>query len=301
MTTMGDAPGRKAPEREIDVSFEFFPPKTEKGRANLEETLTRLDRFDPLYYSITYGAGGSTREPTRALVDRVLARTGREVAQHLTCVGASRAEIDAQAKELWEAGIRKIVALRGDSPEGGRYEPRPDGYAFAADLVEGLKRVADFDIAVAAYPEVHPEALNEASDLDNLKRKLDAGATTAITQYVFDTDVVLRFVERARAAGIDAPIVPGIMPVSHFGRLKRFSDNCGASIPGWLAAMFDGLDDDPETRDMVAAAVATEQCRRLAEAGITEFHIYTLNKAQPSAAICRALGLRERAAPARAA
>jgi methylenetetrahydrofolate reductase (NADPH) len=296
MTTRGDAL-----EPKIRVSFEFFPPKTEKGRANLDETITRLDRFDPLYYSITYGAGGSTREPTRALVDRVAARTGRKVAQHLTCVGASRAEIDAQAKALWESGIRKIVALRGDPPEGGRYEARPDGYAFAADLVAGLKRIADFEIAVAAYPETHPEALSPDADLDNLKRKLDAGATAAITQYAFDTDGVLRFIDRARAAGIDAPIVPGIMPVSHFGRLKRFSDNCGASIPGWLAAMFEGLDDDPETRDMVAAAVATEQCRRLAEAGIDEFHVYTLNKAQPSAAICRALGLRERAAPARAA
>jgi methylenetetrahydrofolate reductase (NADPH) len=296
MTTRG-----VALDREIDVSFEFFPPKTDKGRANLDATLERLDRFDPTYYSITYGAGGSTREPTRALVDRVRARTGRTVAQHLTCVGADRGEIDAQAAELWEAGIRKIVALRGDPPESGRYAPHPGGYAFAADLVAGLRRVADFEIAVGAYPETHPEATSADADLDNLKRKLDAGASVAITQYAFDTDGVLRFIDRALDAGITAPIVPGIMPVSHFARLKRFSDNCGASIPDWLARMFEGLDDDPETRDMVAAAVATEQCRRLAEAGLTEFHIYTLNKAQPTAAICRALGLTERAAPARAA
>ncbi|MGM0584664.1 MAG: methylenetetrahydrofolate reductase [NAD(P)H] [Pseudomonadota bacterium] len=289
------------PGREISVSFELFPPKTEKGQASMDAAVDRLSAFAPEYFSVTYGAGGSTRAKTRETVDRVHARTGLPVAHHLTCVEASRDEIDELARGLWEAGIRKLVALRGDPPAGGAYEPRPDGYAFAPDLVEGLKKIADFDIAVAAYPEVHPQALNAESDLDNLKRKLDAGANKAITQYAFDTDAVLRFIDRARAAGVDKPIVPGIMPVAHFGKLKAFSENCGAVIPDWLAEMFDGLDDDPSTRSMVAAAVATEQCRRLIEAGITEFHVYTLNKADVSVALCRALGLREQDAARTAA
>jgi methylenetetrahydrofolate reductase (NADPH) len=264
----------------------------------LDRSVDRLARFGPEYFSVTYGAGGSTQDRTRGVVDRVMARTGLPVAHHLTCVEASREEIDALARDLWAGGIRKIVALRGDPQTGQGYTPRADGYPFAADLVEGLMRVADFDVAVAAYPEVHPQAESAEADLDNLKRKLDAGAKTAITQYVFDTDEILRFVDRARAAGIEAPIIPGIMPVSHFAGLKRFSEKCGATIPPWLAEMFDGLDDDPATRAMVAATVATEQCRRLAEAGLTEFHVYTLNKAEVSAALCRALGLRE-AAPAK--
>ena len=285
----------------IQVSFEFFPPKTDRTKAALDETVDRLDAFDPLYYSITYGAGGSTREPTRALVDRVHARTGRKVAMHLTCVGQTREEIDSLARELWQGGVRKLVALRGDSPDGGPYRPHPGGYPLAADLVAGLRKVADFEIAVGAYPETHPDATSDEADLDNLKRKIDAGASSAITQYAFDTDAVLRFVDRARAAGIDAPIIPGIMPINNFAKIKRFSEMCGARIQPWLEQMFEGLDDDPATRDMVAAAVATEQCRRLAEAGLTEFHIYTLNKAELSVAICRALGLTERSALGRAA
>ena len=240
---------------------------------------------------MTYGAGGGTQDRTRGVVDRVAARTGLPVAHHLTCVGASRAEIDGLARTLWQAGIRKIVALRGDPQGGGGYTPPADGYAFAADLVDGLMRIGDFDIAVAAYPEVHPEAASSDADLDNLKRKLDAGARTAITQYAFDTDAVLRFIDRAHAAGIDAPIVPGIMPVSHFGGLRRFSERCGATVPDWLIRMFDGLDEEPQMRAMVAAVVAAEQCRRLADAGITDFHIYTLNKAEVSLALCRVLGL----------
>jgi methylenetetrahydrofolate reductase (NADPH) len=287
------------PEGGIRVSFELFPPKTAEGLSTLDATVDRLAALGPDHFSVTYGAGGSTQARTRGVVDRVAARTGRPVAHHLTCVGHNRAEVDALARALRQAGIRRIVALRGDLPEGMSRDV-PDGYASAADLVAGLMRVGDFDIAVAAYPEVHPDAASPEADLDNLKRKIDAGAARAITQYAFDTDAILRFIDRARAAGIAAPIVPGIMPVSHFERLRRFSEACGATIPGWLAAMFDGLDDDPETRAMVATAVAVEQCRRLADAGITEFHIYTLNKAGISAAICRALGLRE-AGPARSA
>ena len=275
----------------ISVSFELFPPKSPEGLPALDRIVDRLTAAGPEYFSVTYGAGGSTQNRTRGVVDRVAARTGLPVAHHLTCVGASRAEIDALARTLWQAGIRKIVALRGDPQGGGTYTPPADGYAFAADLVEGLMKIGDFDIAVAAYPEVHPEAANAAADLDSLRRKLDAGARSAITQYAFDTDGILRFIDRARAAGIDAPIVPGIMPVSHFGGLKRFSERCGAAIPGWLSQMFDGLDDEPQMRAMVATAVATEQCRRLADHGITEFHIYTLNKADVSLALCRALGL----------
>ncbi len=288
------------PMPEITVSFELFPPKGEGATPALDRAVDRLAALGPDYFSVTYGAGGSTRERTRGVVERVMRRTGLPVAHHLTCVEASRAEVDALARDLWEAGIRKVVALRGDPQGGAPYRPPEDGYPFAAELVEGLMKVAEFDVSVAAYPEVHPEAASAEADLDNLKRKLDAGARTAITQYVFDTDAILRFVDRARAAGIDAPIVPGIMPVSNFAGIKRFSERCGATIPPWLEEMFDGLDERPETRAMVAAAIATEQCRRLAEAGLTEFHFYTLNKAELTAAVCRALGVSERL-PARSA
>ncbi|MCY3671432.1 MAG: methylenetetrahydrofolate reductase [NAD(P)H] [Alphaproteobacteria bacterium] len=273
----------------IRVSFELFPPKTPEGLLRLDGEVDRLAALEPEYFSVTYGAGGTTQSRTRGAVKRVAERTGLSVAHHLTCVGASRSEIDALARELWDSGIRRIVALRGDSPGGGPYRPPADGYPFAIDLVEGLMRVADFDIAVAAYPEVHPEAASPEADIDNLKRKFDAGARFAITQYAFDTDSVLRFIDRAKAVGIGAPIVPGIMPVSHFGGLKRFSARCGASIPGWMERMFEGLDERPQARASAAAAVATEQCRRLAAEGLTDFHIYTLNKAEVSVALCRAL------------
>ena len=280
----------------IRVSFELFPPKTPEGLLKLDREVDRLAALEPEYFSVTYGAGGTTQDRTRGAVERVAERTGLPIAHHLTCIGASRARIDALARELWDSGIRRIVALRGDAPGDGPYRPSADGYPFAVDLVEGLMRVADFDIAVAAYPEVHPEAASPAADIDNLKRKFDAGARFAITQYAFDTDTVLRFVDRARAAGIGAPIVPGIMPVSHFGGLKRFSARCGASIPGWMERKFEGLDERPQARAAAAAAVATEQCRRLAAEGLTDFHIYTLNKAEVSTALCRALriGCRER-------
>ncbi|GMG81499.1 methylenetetrahydrofolate reductase [Paralimibaculum aggregatum] len=273
----------------IRFSFELFPPRTPEGLAQLDRVVDRLAALGPEGFSVTHGAGGTTRDRTRGVVERVAARTGLPVAQHLTCIGARRAEIDDEARALRAAGIRRIVALRGDPPAGGAPHPPGGGYRHAADLVAGLMRIADFDISVAAYPEVHPEAASAAADLDNLRRKFDAGARRAITQYCFDTDTVLRFVDRARAAGIDRPIVPGIMPVSHFGRLRRFSETCGAAIPRWLAGMFEGLDADPARRAGLAAAVATEQCRRLAAAGLTDFHIYSLNRAEVSVALCRAL------------
>jgi len=277
------------PDAPATVSFELFPPKTEASEAALVRAVDQLAGAEPDYFSVTYGAGGSTRDRTARVVDMVGARTGRPVAQHLTCVGASRDEIDRLAEGLHDKGISRIVALRGDLPDGQSLAP--DGYGDAAELVAGLRRVADFDISVAAYPEVHPEAASAQADLDHLKRKLDAGAARAITQYAFDTDEVLRFVDRARAAGITAPIVPGIMPVTNFAGIKRFSAMCGASVPDWLARMFDGLDDAPETRAMVATSVATEQCRLLLDAGLSEFHFYTLNRPEVSLAVCRALGL----------
>jgi methylenetetrahydrofolate reductase (NADPH) len=278
-----------SPDQSISVSFELFPPKTEKGEATLASTVRKLTEAEPAYFSVTYGAGGSTREGTERVVEMVRAETGRPVAHHLTCIGASRAEIDAQAERLRAAGVTRIVALRGDLPDGASLAE--DGYGDAAELVAGLRNVGDFDISVAAYPETHPEAASDQADLDHLKRKIDAGADRAITQYAFDTDTILRFVDRARAAGIEAPIVPGIMPVANFAGLKRFSAKCGASVPDWLERMFDGLDDDPEARAMVAATVATEQCRRLVAEGLTEFHFYTLNKPEVSLAVCRALGV----------
>ncbi len=276
---------------QISVSFELFPPKTPEGWPALDRTVDRLSALGPTYFSVTYGAGGSTRDRTRGAVDRVAARSGLPVAHHLTCVGASRAEVDEQVRRLWDEGVRKLVALRGDPPPDEPDPWRADGYSCAAELVGGLVKIAPFDISVGAYPEVHPDSPSPEADLDNLKRKLDAGAHTAITQFVFDTDVILRFVERARAAGIDAPIVPGIMPVSHFTSLKRFAEKCGATIPAWMQARFEGLDEQPDRRFAAAVDVAAEQCRRLAEAGMTEFHIYTLNKAAISEALCRELGL----------
>jgi len=287
------------PDHQIDVSFELFPPKTDAGLANLNRAAGRLAEVGPEYFSVTYGAGGSTRARTAEVVRTVRQSTGLPVAHHLTCVGASRAEIDAQAQDLWNNGIRRIVALRGDLPEGETLAE--DGYHDAAELVAGLRRVADFDIAVAAYPEVHPEAASAQSDLDHLKRKLDAGATSAITQYAFETDTVLRFLDRARAAGVTAPIVPGIMPVANFTTIKRFSQGCGASIPDWMEEMFAGLDDAPDMHAMVSTYLAAQQCQRMIDAGIDAFHFYTLNKPDLSLAVCRALGIPVGHAKARAA
>ena len=275
------------------VSFEFFPPKTKEMVDSLWHAVERLAPLGPRFMSVTYGAGGSTRERTHAIVRRIRHETAVEPAAHPTCVGASRAEVDDVARAYWQSGIHHIVALRGDPPAGvDRYAPHPEGYANAVDLVAGLRRIADFEITVACYPEVHPEAPSADFDLDNLKCKLDAGATRAITQFFFEPELYLRFVERVRAAGIWAPIVPGILPVTNFKRLLRFSDLCGASIPPRLTDLFRGLDEDPETRKLVAASVAVDAVRTLEDAGVEDFHFYTLNRAELTFAICHVLGVR---------
>ena len=278
------------------VSFEFFPPNTEAMEATLWASIQRLESLRPRFVSVTYGADGSTRERTHATVRRILDETSLLPAAHLTCVDASRDEIDDIAREYHDMGVRHIVALRGDPPAGAGcdYRPRGDGYAFAADLVQGLKRVADFDISVAAYPEVHPEAPSAEFDLDNLKRKLDAGASRAITQFFFDADRFLRFRDRCAAGGIDAAIVPGILPITRFPQLTKFAERCGASVPDWLVDRFDGLDDDAGTRQLIAASVAIELVQRLQDEGVHEFHFYTLNRAELTVAICHALGVRPR-------
>ncbi len=284
----------------LSVSFEFFPPKTEKMEQSLWQAIRKLSPLQPDFVSVTYGAGGSTRERTHATVCRIQGETGLRAAAHLTCVAATREEIDAVARTYWDSGIRHIVALRGDPPNGvgTHYEPHPGGYAYAADLVAGLKRVADFEISVAAYPEAHPQALSARDDLDNLKRKIDAGATRAITQFFFDPETYLRFVDRACAAGIDVPIVPGILPITNFTRACEFAGPCGAAIPHWMADLFEGLDDDPDTRQLVAATVAVEQCRRLHAEGVNNFHFYTLNRAELTVGICHMLGVRPHTAAA---
>jgi methylenetetrahydrofolate reductase (NADPH) len=275
------------------VSFEFFPPKTPEMGESLWHAVERLAPLGPRFMSVTYGAGGSTRERTHAIVRRIHEETEVEPAAHLTCVDASRAEVDGVARAYWDSGIRHIVALRGDPPaDSDGYTPHPEGYADTVDLVAGLRRIGDFEISVGCYPETHPEAPSAAFDLDNLKRKLDAGATRAITQFFFEPEVYLRFVERARVGGIAAPIVPGILPVTNFKRLTRFSAMCGASVPTRLTYLFEGLDEDPETRKLVAASVAVDQVRALETAGVEDFHFYTLNRAELTFAICHVLGVR---------
>jgi methylenetetrahydrofolate reductase (NADPH) len=274
------------------VSFEFFPPKTAEMEQTLWQAVKRLELLAPRFVSVTYGAGGTTRERTHATVARIRKETALEPAAHLTCVGASVADIDGVARDYWRAGIRHIVALRGDPPAGsGGYRPHDNGYHRAADLVAGLHRVADFEISVAAYPETHPEAVSPEADLDNLKRKIDAGARRAITQFFFDTAEFFRFVDRARAAGIEVPIVPGILPIGNFAQVQKFAAMCGASIPAALHARFDGLADDPASRAAMAIDVAAAQCRQLRAAGIDEFHFYTLNRAELVLAICGAIGV----------
>jgi len=277
----------------IEVSFEFFPPADAEMEATLWKSVERLAPLAPRFVSVTYGADGSTRERTHNVVTRVQRETPLVGAPHLTCIGSSRGEILDIARKYWDQGIRHLVALRGDPPKGTtRYIPRADGFAYASDLVAGLKSVADFDISVAAYPEVHPEAMSAAVDLDNLKRKVDAGASRAITQFFYNTDAFLRFRDRAEAAGITAPIVPGILPITRFPQVLRFASMCGASVPDWLKDRFNGLDDDPETRRLIAASVAIEQVQTLARQGVREFHFYTLNRAELTYAICHALGVR---------
>lgn len=281
------------------VSFEFFPPATSAMEKTLWNSIKRLSVLRPRFVSVTYGADGSTRERTHAAVARILTETDLTAAPHLTCIGASRGEIDDIARQYWDMGVRHLVALRGDLPrDGEKYLPHPDGYAYGSDLVAGLKKVADFDISVAAYPEVHPEAPSPLFDLDNLKRKLDAGASRAITQFFFDVELYLRFRDLCATAGIDSTIVPGILPITRFPQLTRFAAQCGASVPDWLTRRFDGLEDDAETRQLIAASVAIEQVRLLEKQGIEEFHFYTLNRSELTFAICHALGVRPQQAAA---
>ncbi|MGC4028045.1 MAG: methylenetetrahydrofolate reductase [Steroidobacteraceae bacterium] len=278
---------------DVVVSFEFFPPGDAAMEQTLWQSLLRLAPLGPRFVSVTYGADGSTRERTHNVVTRLKRETALTPAPHLTCVGAPRGEILDIARDYWAAGVRHIVALRGDPPQGGGgYQPHPQGFAYGVDLVRGLKSVGDFDISVAAYPETHPEARDAQSDLDNLKAKIDAGATRAITQFFFDTDVFLRFRDRCAAAGISASLVPGILPITRFTQLTRFAKRCGASVPAWLHGRFEGLDTDPETHRLIAAAVAIEQVEALRRHGVNEFHFYTLNRAELTFAICHALGVR---------
>jgi methylenetetrahydrofolate reductase (NADPH) len=278
---------------DIQVSFEFFPPKTDTMAETLWSSIQTLAPLGPRFVSVTYGAGGSTRERTHDTIERILKETALTPAAHLTCVGASKGEIEAIARDYWDLGVRNIVALRGDASEpGAKYEPHPEGFRDACELVAGLKAVAPFDISVAAYPEVHPDSSSRAFDIENLKRKVDAGADRAITQFFFSPDCFFRFRDEAAAAGIDAEIVPGILPVSNVATTRRFAQTCGATIPAWLDELFEGLDDLPAARQLIAATVAAELAGQLYAGGVRHFHFYTLNRAELSYAICHLLGVR---------
>lgn len=279
----------------IRVSFEFFPPTDETMDRTLWQSIARLGALQPKFVSVTYGADGSTRARTHAVVARIQRETALVGAPHLTCIGASRGELLDIARQYWDMGVRHLVALRGDLPAG--YQPPADGFRYASDLVAGLRTVGDFDISVAAYPEVHPEASSAGADLDNLKRKIDAGAARAITQFFYYPDVFLRFRDRCERVGIGAPIIPGILPITRFPQVLRFAERCGATIPEWLRERFHGLEDDPETRRLIAASVAIEQVQALVRHGVRDFHFYTLNRAELTYAICHALGLRAVRAP----
>lgn len=279
---------------QLHVSFEFFPPKNDAMQKRLWGSVEKLAPLQPDFVSVTYGAGGSTRERTHETVARIAKETKLQVAAHLTCVAATKAEVDSVLKDYWAAGVRHIVALRGDPPggPGDPYSPHPGGYANAAELAEGARKVAPFEISVGCYPEKHPDSPSVAADIDMLKRKVDAGATRAISQFFYDNSAFLRYLDRVRDAGVTIPIVPGIMPVSNFQGLRKMADVCGTTIPGRLVKLFQNLDDDPATRQLIAATVAAEQCLDLAEHGVTHFHFYTLNRDELAFALCHMLGVR---------
>jgi methylenetetrahydrofolate reductase (NADPH) len=279
----------------LSVSFEFSPPKTAEAEENLWACIRRLEPLGPSFVSVTYGAGGSTRDRTHRTVKRILDETRLSPAAHLTCVDAPREEVDEVIQAYWDAGIRHIVALRGDPPGsiGGAYQPRPDGYANATELTAGITRLAPFEVSVGLYPQIHPESGSLSRDIDVLKAKVDAGATRAITQFFFDIDGFLRFVDQVRKAGVTIPILPGIMPVNNYKGLLKMTGPMGVSVPGWLGALFDGLDKDPDTRRLIACSVAAEMCAKLEEEGFRDFHFFTLNRADLVYAICRVLGVRE--------
>jgi len=282
----------------MNVSFEFFPPRTETAEERLWQAILDLEPLQPDFVSVTCGAGGSTRERTRATVRRILDETSLTPAAHLTCIGGARSEIEDSARDYWHSGVRRLVALRGDIPaDDAEHGVRPDGFSCAAELLPALRKIGDFDISVAGYPAVHPDATSPRADIDYLKRKVDAGANRVITQFCFNDEPILRFRDRAVAAGVDVPIVPGILPVVDFAKVARFSRSCGATIPGWLETLFRGLADNPAEHQMVAAAVASDQCRRLLGEGFEQFHFYTMNRAPLTRAVCRMIGMPPQHAP----
>lgn len=281
------------PARPPSISFEFFPPKTAEMETKLWEAITQLEPLAPQFVSVTYGAGGSTRERTHHTVKRMVQETRMKPAAHLTCVNASQQDVNEVARAYWEAGVRHIVALRGDPPQGSNaYVPHPEGYTYSCDLVAGLKRIADFEVSVAAFPEKHPDSASFDQDIDVLKRKIDAGATRAITQYFFDIEHYFRFLDRIERAGITIPVIPGILPVSNFAQVQKFSAMCGASVPAWMQELFSGVDQDPLKRNALAVSVAWQQCRGLMAQGVEHIHFYTLNRADLTAAICHLLGVK---------
>lgn len=296
--SVAERPSRMIGGGDVNVSFEFFPPKNEKMETALWAAIRRLEPLAPDFVSVTYGAGGSTRERTHATVASLVENTSLRPAAHLTCVGATREEVDEIIQDYWNAGVRHIVALRGDPPSGAgtRYEPHPGGYANAAELTAGIKAIGDFEVSVGGYPEVHPDSGTVEVDIDNLKRKVDAGADRIITQFFFDNAHFMRFVERARAAGVTCPILPGVVPIHNFKQVSNFARKTGASVPVWLERRFEGLDEDPQTSHLVAAAIAAEQALELVDNGVNDLHFYTLNRADLVFAICHLLGLRNRSA-----
>ncbi len=296
-------PSASEAQKRFNVSFEFFPPKTAEMEATLWDSIARLAPLHPDFVSVTYGAGGATRERTHATLARLVRETDVRPAAHLTCVAASRAEVDAVARDYWAVGVRHIVALRGDpqSGPGTPYEAHGEGYATSTELVAGLKRIGDFEITVSAYPEGHPESASLDADIDVLKAKVDAGATRAITQFFFDNEIYLRFMDKVRARGITIPVIPGIVPVQSFKQTANFAKNAGASVPQWLADRFEGLDDDPATRRLVAATVAAEQVLDLVDRGVCDYHFYTMNRADLVYAICHLLGMRPKTRERKAA
>lgn len=283
---------RKIDGQELSISFEFFPPKTEKMETTLWNSIARLAPLNPDFISVTYGAGGSTRERTHATVARVVRETHLKPAAHLTCVGATKESVDEVIRGYWEVGVRHIVALRGDAPEGAgqRYQAHPGGYESSVELIKGIKSIEDFEVSVSAYPEKHPDSPSEAADIDMLQAKVDAGATRAITQFFFDNDHYYRYLDKVRARGIDIPITPGIIPFN--AQVAKFAGACGTTVPAWFAQRFEGLENDPETAKLVSAATAVEQVMDLVDHGVTDFHFYTLNRADLVYAICHMLGLR---------
>ncbi len=287
----------------LKVSFEFFPPKTDEMEKTLWESIERLAPLGPSFVSVTYGAGGSTRERTHATVERIVRETKLKPAAHLTCVAATREEIDDVIRGYWDAGVRHIVALRGDPTTGAgtAYAPHPGGYAWTPDLIEGIRKVGDFEVSVSAYPERHPESPDIDSDIEILKRKVDAGATRAITQFFFENDFYFRYLDKVQAAGIDIPILPGIIPVLNFKQAANFARRCGTHVPQWLADRFEGLDDDPATRKLIAAAIAAEQVTDLIDRGVTDLHFYTMNRADLVYAICHLVGVKGEAVDSKAA